>query len=131
MPDSFTFNEKTKKMNIPSMKIWTDTWHNADAEEFKNVYSDNGIIFPPNKPTVKGNANILDFMKSGLGKVDVLFEPEKTVTDGKIAFEYGIFKDADILNKKIIEQGQYSVTWIMENSVWKILCHAWSMPEKL
>jgi ketosteroid isomerase-like protein len=57
----------------PTMQVWTTSWHKADATTFKNVYSKNALIFPPNKPTVQGNENILDFMKGGLGKVDVFF----------------------------------------------------------
>ncbi|WP_162143850.1 YybH family protein [Chryseobacterium daeguense] len=118
-------------MSTPNMKIWTETWHNADPEKFKKIYSENGLIFPPNKPTIRGNTNILEFMRGGLGKVDVIFEPDGLTNDENLAFEYGIFKDVDILSQKVIGQGKYSVTWIKENLEWKILCHTWSMPEKL
>lgn len=114
----------------PTMQIWTDAWHNADAEKFKNVYSKNALIFPPNKPTIQGNENILEFMKGGLGKVDVIFEAENLTISENLAFEYGIFKDVELSNQKVIGEGKYSVTWILENSVWKIQCHTWSMPVK-
>jgi ketosteroid isomerase-like protein len=115
----------------PSMKIWTDAWHNADTVAFKKVYSANALIFPPNKPTVQGNDNILGFMKGGLGKVDVIFEAQNLFISDKLAFEFGIFKDVELTSLKELSVGKYSVTWILEQSVWKIQCHSWSMPVKL
>jgi len=120
----------TMAQSKPTMQVWTDAWHNAVAETFKNVYVDNALIFPPNKPTVQGNNNILEFMKGGLGKVDVVFEAEEVIIDGKLAFEYGVFKDVELLDGKIIGQGRYSVTWILVNDLWKIMAHTWSMPIK-
>lgn len=114
----------------PTMKIWTDTWHEANQESFKNLYSDNAVIFPPNKACVKGREEILQLMKGGLGKVDVIFEPENFFIENPLAFEYGIFKDIALESEKILGTGQYSVTWIVENSSWKILCHTWTIPEK-
>lgn len=110
------------------MQIWTDAWNKADAEIFKNVYSKNALIFPPNKPTIQGNENILEFMKGGLGKVDVIFEAENIIVSENLAFEFGIFKDVALSSQKVTGEGNYSVTWILENSVWKVQCHSWSMP---
>jgi len=112
------------------MQIWTDAWHNTDAEMFKKVYSDMALIFPPNKSTVQDNENILDFMKGGIGKVDVVFEAENLEVSENLAFEFGVFKDVELSSQKIIGEGKYTVTWILENSVWKILCHTWSIPIK-
>lgn len=130
MPDLFMFKTKIKKMENPTMKIWTESWRKADSENFKNIYANNALIFPPNKPIVQGNTNILDFMKGGLGKVAVIFEPEELMISETLAFEYGIFKDAELSDGKVLGKGQYSVTWARENSIWKIQCHAWSMPLK-
>ncbi|MEL7120245.1 MAG: hypothetical protein AAFO07_12415, partial [Bacteroidota bacterium] len=47
-----------------------------------------------------------------------------------LAFEFGVFKDVERKTQKIVGQGNYSITWILENEVWKILCHTWSMPIK-
>lgn len=116
--------------NKPTMATWTQAWHNSDKEAFKDVYATNALVFPPNKPTIQGNENILDFMKGGLGKVDVFFEAEILITSGNLAFEYGIFKDVELLTKKTIGEGTYSVTWILENLEWKIKCHTWSMPNR-
>lgn len=115
----------------PTMQIWTDVWHKADADTFKNIYSKNALIFPPNKPTIQGHDNILEFMKGGLGKVDVIFEAESLIVSENLAFEFGVFKDVELSGQKVIGEGKYSVTWILENSVWKIQCHNWSMPVKL
>lgn len=117
-------------MENPTMQIWTERWRKADSENFKNIYANNALIFPPNKPIVQGNANILDFMKGGLGKVAVIFEPESIIISENLAFEYGIFKDADLSEGKVLGKGTYSVTWILEDSFWKIHCHSWSMPVK-
>lgn len=69
-------------------------------------------------------------MKGGLGKVDVVFEAKEVVIDGKLAFEYGIFKNVELLDGKIIGQGHYSVTWILVNDMWKVQAHICSMPIK-
>lgn len=41
-----------------------------------------------------------------------------------------IFKDIERSGDKILGQGKYFVSWVLDNSVWKIMCHTWSMPEK-
>ncbi len=112
------------------MQVWTDAWHSAHAETFKNVYSEDALIFPPSKPGIQGNISILEFMKGGLGKVDVIFEVENKVISGNLAFESGFFKDIEFSGKKIIGEGKYAVTWILENDIWKVKCHTWSMPVK-
>lgn len=117
-------------IHSPTMQIWTEAWHSANPDALKGIYSEKALIFPPNKPTVQGNENILEMMKSGLGKVDVFFEPENLIIHPDLAFEYGIFKDLQLSDHKILGIGKYSVTWILENAIWKVLCHAWSMPEK-
>ncbi|MDN4011676.1 NAD(P)-binding domain-containing protein [Chryseobacterium gambrini] len=121
---------KNLKMENPAMQIWTESWRKADSENFKNIYANNALIFPPNKPVIQGNANILDFMKGGLGKVAVIFEPESMIISENLAFEYGIFKDVNLSDEKVLGSGTYSVTWILEDLVWKIHCHSWSMPVK-
>ncbi len=115
----------------PTMKTWTDAWHHAHPETFKLVYSKNAIIFPPNKPAVQGNDNILTFMRGGLGKVNVVFQAESLMVSGNLAVEIGKFKDVEWSGGRVIAEGQYTVTWILINSVWKVHCHSWSMPVKL
>ncbi|MFY7810168.1 MAG: nuclear transport factor 2 family protein [Flavobacterium sp.] len=117
-------------MEKPTLKIWTDAWHNADAEQLKNIYSKEALIFPPNKPYIQGNESILEFMKGGLGKVDVIFIANEVQISGNLAFEFGVFQDQELETNKITGEGKYAVTWILENLVWKIKCHSWSMPIK-
>ncbi|WP_196893769.1 YybH family protein [Aureivirga marina] len=114
----------------PTMQRWTKFWHHAEKENFKNLYSQNAVIFPPNKPTIQGNKKILDFMKNGIGKVDVLFEKEFSEINNNLIFEYGIFKDVDIQTKEILGIGKYSIVWVLTDNEWKILSHVWSMPLK-
>ena len=114
----------------PSMQVWTNAWHNANKLIFKNLYANNALIFPPNKETVLGNETILKFMEGGMDKVDVFFEREQLILKDNMAFEYGTFKDITLNTKTILGQGRYSITWILEDNSWKILCHTWSMPIK-
>ncbi len=114
----------------PTMKTWTNLWYKADKEAFQKIYAKNALIFPPHKAVVQGNKNILEFMKGGLGKVNVIFEPTILIVNTNIAFESGIFKDTELLSNNVLAKGNYSVSWILENSNWKILCHSWSMPKK-
>jgi ketosteroid isomerase-like protein len=117
-------------MQKPTLKIWTDAWLNADAAQFKSIYSKEALVFPPNKPNIQGNEAILDFMKGGFGKVEVLFIAKEVQISGNLAFEYGVFQDKELETHIITGEGKYAVTWILENSVWKILCHTWSLPIK-
>ncbi|WP_298115606.1 nuclear transport factor 2 family protein [Flavobacterium sp.] len=114
----------------PSMKLWTDAWNEADALKFKNIYATDGVLFPPNKLLIKGNDAILEFMRAGLGKVEVVFEAEKVVRSENLVFEFGIFKDVEKEKNKTTGEGKYSVTWVLDNVTWKIQCHSWTMPIK-
>lgn len=117
-------------MTKPTMRTWTDVWHKANQESFKNLYSENAVIFPPHKPSLKGQEAIFNLMQGGLGKVDVIFEPENVFVDHTMAFEHGIFRDVELTTEKTLGIGQYCVTWVFEHAVWKILCHTWTMPAK-
>lgn len=114
----------------PTMHVWTDAWRNADAEAFKAVYAQKAVIFPPNKPIVEGNDAILEFMRGGLGKVDVIFLAADVVSSENLVVERGVFRDVERTTLKVMGEGYYSVVWILENAVWKIHCHMWSMPVK-
>ncbi|MCX6317642.1 MAG: nuclear transport factor 2 family protein [Bacteroidetes bacterium] len=115
----------------PTMQVWTNAWHTADADTFKQLYAELALIFPPGKKTVQGNTNILDFMKGGLGKVDVLFEREQLIISENLAFEYGRFRDMERSGDTVLGEGTYGVTWIWEDNEWKIQSHTWSMPASL
>lgn len=116
--------------NKPDMQLWTNAWRKADQEIFKNVYAKNAIIFPPGKPSVKGNDNILNFMKGGLGKVDVVFEKDFWETDENIIFEHGTFKDVELASQQVIGIGNYAVLWVLSGANWRIINHTWTMPNK-
>lgn len=113
----------------PSMQIWTDAWHSAQPDTFQNVYAADAIIFPPHKPPVSGNGTILAFMRGGLGKVDVVFEPLHQTIGETLSFEHGIFKDLKRGSSELIGQGHYTVTWVLIHGEWKILCHHWTAAE--
>ena len=114
----------------PSMQVWTDTWHHGNRVGFKNIYSKNALIFPPKSVAVQGNEDILEFMSGGIGKVDVFFESDGLIFCENLAFESGVFKDMELSGNTILGKGTYSVTWILEDSTWKILSHSWSIPVK-
>ena len=50
------------------------------------------LYFHQIRKPVRGNNSILHFMKGGLGKVDVIFEPEDLRVDNMLAFESGILR---------------------------------------
>lgn len=79
-------------MENPTMQIWTESWRNSDSEKFKNIYADDALIFPPDKSVVRGNQNILNFMKGGLGKVDVFFETEELMISETLALNTELLK---------------------------------------
>lgn len=108
------------------MRIWTDAWRKADTKTFKTIYANQALIFPPKKPMVKGNESILEFMRGGMSKMDVVFEEESLTIGISLAFEVGIFKDLEPGTQNLIGSGNYSVTWILVEKEWKILCHTWS-----
>jgi ketosteroid isomerase-like protein len=118
-------------MDTPTMQIWSDAWHNSDIKNFKNIYSENALIFPPNKATIQGNEKILEFMKGGFGKVDVTFIPNEVIINPEIIFEQGIFQDKEWGTSTVTGFGNYSLTWTLEQNLWKIKCHTWSMPIKI
>lgn len=114
----------------PSMEKWTILWREADLEKFQNLYARNAALFPAQKPAIIGNKNIADFMKGGIGKVDVFFEATSRTMSNSLAFEIGVFKDVELGAAQVLAEGNYSITWVLEAGEWKILCHTWSMQPK-
>ena len=94
-----------------------------------NLYSENALIIPPKKAAVQGNQHILSFMKGGMGKMEVYFEPDSLQVDQYLGFEKGTFKDVAPDSGELIGAGTYAISWILENNQWKILCHSWSIAE--
>jgi len=99
-------------MSTPGMMAWTLAWRAAEPENFRKVYSDDALIFPPNKPTIQGNDKILEFMKGGPGKVDVIFIPNAQQVSDTFAFESGVFQDVELASQKISGEGHYAATWV-------------------
>ncbi|MEO1054086.1 MAG: nuclear transport factor 2 family protein [Bacteroidota bacterium] len=118
-------------MNInqdqPTMKAWTNAWHNSDAQALTALYAANASVFPPKKQTLIGNETIVNYFKGGFGKVDIYFEPTLLEVDENMAYEFGEFKDVKWGTKELTEKGKYSITWIKFNEEWKILCHVFSI----
>ncbi|RLJ30859.1 hypothetical protein CLU97_0255 [Chryseobacterium sp. 7] len=40
-------------IHSPTMQIWTETWHSANSDAFKGIYSEKALIFPPTNPLFK------------------------------------------------------------------------------
>lgn len=114
-------------MTEPSMQNWENAWQNADVDSLKNQYSENAIVFPVNKKAVIGNVKLAEFFKGGFGKLDVRFSPEELIVEGNLAFETGTFKDLKKETEKIIGSGNYVINWILQNGVWKIKFHTWTI----
>lgn len=113
----------------PNMQAWTEAWKKQDEQAFMNLYSENALVIPPKKAAVQGNQHILSFMKGGMGKMEVYFEPDSLQVDQYLGFEKGTFKDVAPDSGELIGAGTYAISWILENNQWKILCHSWSIAE--
>ncbi len=108
----------------PSMQEWTRAWSYKEADAFKELYDIQALIFPPNRPAVQGNENILVYMHKGMGKTNVLFEPEEVHEAHQIIFEQGIFKDVAPTSGEVIATGRYAVVWVLTGSTRKIKSHS-------
>ncbi len=113
--------------NGPSMKSWTNAWHLSDSVALTDLYATNASVFPPKRPTIVGNLEIINYFKGGLGKVDVHFDPFFLEVAGNLAFELGEFRDVLWGTDELTEKGKYSITWIKSEGKWKILCHVFSI----
>lgn len=114
-------------MNTPSMQPWEAAWQQADLAALLGQYAQTGMIFPPTKPSVQGNARIVSFLSGGIGKVDVTFHPDELIVEENLAFESGVFRDLTRDSGSLIGTGRYAVTWLREEGAWKIKCHGWSI----
>ena len=66
----------------------------------------------------------------GISKLEGETFQEGKDDDHDVPVKLNPFRDIELSGDNILGKGKYTVTWILEDSMWKIQCHTWSIPEK-
>ena len=95
-------------------------FNNRDAAKVASFYAEDGVLMPPNRPMVKGRANIeMDFKKAfAEGITSLQLRPTESAAAGNQAFEAGTLSFA-MTNGGAVT-GKYLIVFKREGGIWKI-----------
>ena len=107
----------------PQLKIapeWAAAFNAKDAAKIGSLYAEDAVVMPPNRPTVKGRANIEAHWQSEIqqGATNMQLTPIASSISGSQAFEAGT--STMTLPWGHTEVGKYLVVLKRVGNDWKI-----------
>lgn len=102
----------------------------GDNQGMANIYTEDGAIFPPGRPIIRGRAAIAEYWKLGAGVkvVDHKTTADSIIIRGDIAYDYGTFRaqnsrDGQMSNPGfgkyvIVWRRQSEGRWLMHLDIW-------------
>jgi uncharacterized protein (TIGR02246 family) len=93
----------------------------GDAAGVAALYTQNGMILPPNRETVEGLQQIQEFWKlvMGMGIKSIDLKPGEVEVCGDTAYEMSRATLADE-EGNVLDQAKYVVIWKKESGGWKL-----------
>ena len=87
----------------------------GDNQGMANLYTDDGIIFPPGRPIIRGRAAIAEYWKlqPGVTVVDHKTTADSIIIRGDIAYDYGTFRSQNARDGQTSNPGfgKYVIVW--------------------
>ena len=102
----------------------------GDNQGMANLYTEDGVIFPPGRPIIRGRAAIADYWKlqPGVTVVDHKTTADSIIVRGDIAYDYGTFRAQNARDGQagnpgfgkyvIIWRRQTDGRWLMHLDIW-------------
>lgn len=110
--------------------LFSQLYMRGDHQAMANLYTEDGLIFPPGRPIIRGRAAIADYWKlqPGVSVVDHKTTADSIIIRGDIAYDYGTFRSQNAregqrgnpgLGKYVIVwRRQGDGRWLMHLDIW-------------
>lgn len=115
--------------------VFGETFKSGDAEAMANLYTANGVLYPPNSPAIRGTENIKEFWKGAYtaGLTGAKLETITAEAYGNHAIEEG--KVTLYVGDQVVGEEKYIVVWHKEDGKWKlhqdIFNSVWPKPDNV
>lgn len=99
-----------------------EMFRQGDAEGIAELYTQDGMVLPPNSEIIEGKQQIKDFWKAAIdmmGIKSVQLQTQEIEAQNNMAYERGramIYGEGD----QEIDDSKYIVIWKRENGTWKL-----------
>ncbi len=105
---------------------WVEAVQAGDADTIANLYTEDGMVMPPNAVQAEGTEAVRQFWEGLLGLPNLSFTFEPTTVEvaeaGDMAYDIGTYSlsyDAD--PGRVEDEGKYVVVWAKEGGEWKVV----------
>jgi ketosteroid isomerase-like protein len=98
---------------------YAQTYSRHDSQALANLYADDGLLLPPNRPLVKGRAAIADFWKNLRGKLTLT--PVLVHAHGDLGYVVGrfAFNDGPPTGKFTLAARRHANgKWLISSDMW-------------
>lgn len=115
-------NKTTPQQVISTINAkFMQAWSNGNAQGIAALFTNNGLLMPPNVESVKGHSAISDYFSSLMsnGVSALKLETVKFETPGKFGYEMGKYSVTNE-NGQNLDMGKYVAILNDENGSWKI-----------
>lgn len=122
-----TFRETVEK----GAQAWTGAFNAGDAAGVAALYSENGMLLPPDATQIEGRQSIQDEFQSWIdsGYTNIVFDVVEVEESGDLGYEIGLFSvDYPAEGDQIATAtGNYLVVWKREaDGVWRLYRDTWN-----
>lgn len=120
MMDNSNSNDIHSEIKQANQKFM-DTFRSRDAAGMAALYTENGMVLPPNDDFVEGRQQIQNFwqrvMDMGVKSIDLHIREVEQL--GDTAYEVSR-ATLSLENGQVIDQSKYVVVWKRQNGEWKL-----------
>jgi len=97
-----------------------EAFKSGDAEAMADLYTKEGVLYPPNSPALRGSENIKTFWEGTFtaGITDAKLETVSALAYGDVAIEEG--NVSIYVGDQLVGEEKYIVVWHNENGQWKL-----------
>ena len=99
---------------------FSETFKSGDAQAMAELYTKDGVLFPPNSPALRGSKKIKTFWEGTFeaGITDAKLVAVSALAYGNIAIEEG--EVTIYVGDLVVGEEKYIVIWHKENGQWKL-----------
>ena len=117
-----------RKVTDQALLLVTKVNKDNAAEWVKSFYTDDGVVFPPNAPPVKGQKAIIEMLQNYPPMTDYIQKPEELIVFGDYAYQWDTWSVTVPLADQTTFKDAGTIFWIWQKQIdgsWKLWREIW------